>query len=439
MKPIKILLLNYYWPPSGGPAVQRWLDITRYLSACGIQTDVVTVDDKLATYPFVDETLIARIDPSTRTFRTGTSELFGIYKRFIGKGKVPASGLVDEPHPTLLQKMARFARGNFFLPDPRKGWNKHAYDCAAALISSERIDVVFTAGPPQSTHLIGLRLKKHFPQIRWIADIHDYWTEISYLSQFYRTAIAGYFDKRLEKKVLLSADRIMTHCQSSKALQCEKLGGHDCSKIFVHTMGYNEELFPPRPPAPQAFFEIIYTGIMADHYEPDMLFSAVRKAIHQRPDIPVKLKFVGSLAPTIRDRIFDLGLGPLLEELPYMPHSGVIEELYKSSALFLINPKFENEKIHVPGKLYEYLAVFKPILSISPHGSESEQIISRLDAGRNFSRSEEEQLIQYLGELMDRWQQEKNIDLPQNTAILVYGRRHEALRLGSIIESLIPG
>src|SRR5262249_39479639 len=158
-----------------------------------------------------DETLLTRIAPSTRTFRTGTSELFGIYKRYIGKGKVPANGLVDEPDPTLLQKVARFARGNFFLPDPRKGWNKHAYDRAAALITSEKIDIVFTAGPPHSTHLVGLRLKKHFPHIRWIADIHDYWTEVSYLSKFYRTAIAGWVDARLEKKVLRSADRIMTH------------------------------------------------------------------------------------------------------------------------------------------------------------------------------------------------------------------------------------
>ena len=437
MKPIKILLLNYYWPPSGGPAVQRWLDITRYLAAEDIHTDVVTVDEKLATWPFIDETLLTRIDPSTRTFRTGTSELFGVYKRFIGKGKVPANGLVDEPHPTFLQKMARFARGNFFLPDPRKGWNKHAYDRAAALITSEKIDIVFTAGPPHSTHLIGLRLKKHFPHIRWIADIHDYWTEISYLSKFYRTAVAAYFDRRLEKKVLLSADRVMTHCQSSKTLQCEKLGGRDCSKIFVHTMGFNEALFHARPPAKQTCFEIIYTGILADHYEPDMLFRALRTAIAQRPDIPVKLKFVGSLAPTIREHIIEGGLAGVLEELPYMPHPAVVEQLYATTVVFLINPKFANEKIHVPGKLYEYLAVFKPILSISPHDSENEQIIGKMKAGRNFSREEETELCQYLLELMDRWQREKNIDLPENPDIRVFGRRYEAERLGRLIESLV--
>jgi len=417
--------------------VQRWLDITRYLAAYNIHTYVVTVDEKKATYPFIDETLLSRIDSSTQTFRTGTSELFGIYKRFIGKGKVPASGLVDEPEPTFLQKVARFARGNFFLPDPRKGWNKHAYARAAALLRMEKIDIVFTAGPPHSTHLVGLRLKKHFPHLRWIADIHDYWTEISYLSKFYRTAIAGYFDQRLEKEVLLAADEIMTHCQSSKSLQCKKLGGRDCSKIFVHTMGFSEDLFNPRPPSRQDRFEISYTGIMADHYEPEMLFRALKTAMAERPDVPVRLKFVGILAPTIRIRIIELGLGPILEELPYMSHAGVIGELYKSTAVFLINPKFENEGIHVPGKIYEYLAVFKPIISISPHGSENEQIILKMKAGRNFDRSEEGQLSRYLIELMDRWEQDKNVDLPENPDIRIYGRRHESARLRDRIEGLV--
>lgn len=435
--PIKILLLNYYWPPGGGPAVQRWLDITNYLSDYGIDTDVVTVDDKLATYPFRDETLITRISPSTRIFRTGTSELFGVYKRFIGKGKVPANGLVDEPNPSFLQKAARFARGNFFLPDPRRGWNKHAYAQAAALIKTEQIDVVFTAGPPHSTHLIGLQLKRDFPHIPWIADIHDYWTEVSYLSKFYRTGIAGYFDKRLEKKVLRSADRIMTHCQSSKALQCRKIAGQDCSKIFVHTMGFNEDLFYPRPPARQANFEIIYTGIMADHYEPEMLFRALKTAIGQRPDVPVKLKFIGSLSSTIRDHIVELGLGPLLEEWPYVPHAQVVGKLYKSTAVFLINPKFENEGIHVPGKIYEYLAVLKPIISIAPHGSENERIILNMKAGQNFDRREEAELSHYLVELMDRWLGRQQIDLPENPAVGVYGRRREAETLKEIIKNLI--
>jgi glycosyltransferase involved in cell wall biosynthesis len=434
---IKILLLNYYWPPSGGSAVQRWLDITNNLSALDIHTTVVTVDEQQATYPYIDESLLGRIDPSTKTYRTPTSGLFGFYKKYIGKGKVPAIGLVDEPDPTFLQKVARFARGNIFLPDPRRGWNRHAYARAAALLEQEQIKIVFTAGPPHSSHLIGLRLKKNFPHIRWIADIHDYWTEISYLSKFYRTAAAAWFDRRMELQVLRNADRVMTHCQSSVRLQCEKLKAQNCEKVFIHTMGFNEDLFHAPAGTKQTHFEIIYTGIIAEHYEPGILFRALRTAMSRHPAIPVKLKFVGALSPAIREEAVGLGLDAILEEVPYLPHAQVVEHLYGSTALFLINPKFENESMHVPGKLYEYLAVFKPIISVSPHGSENEQIIERMKAGRNFDRKEESDLARYLCELMEQWKQRGTVDIPENPDIRVYGRRYEAGRLAAVIRSML--
>jgi len=433
---IKILLLNYYWPPCGGSAVQRWLDITNNLVAHDIHTYVVTVDEKQATYPYTDETLLSRIDASTHTYRTATAGLFGVYKKYIGKGKVPAIGLVDEPDPTFLQKMARFARGNFFLPDPRKGWNRFAYACASELLEKEQIDIVFTAGPPHSTHLAGLKLKKEFPHIKWIADIHDYWTEISYLSKFYRTRFASWLDKRLERKVLFTADRIMTHCQSSVRLQCKKLKGAHCDKIFVHTMGFNEDLFVPGTEKAQTHFTIIYTGIIAEHYEPGILFRALKTVMGVYPDVPVRLQFVGALSPAIKEQALRLGLGDVLEEIPYVPHRQVVALLYQATALFLINPKFENESMHVPGKLYEYLAVFKPVISISPHGSENEQIIRQMKAGRNFDRSEEEALAAYLTALMQQWRERGDVDLPDNPDVRVYGRRHEAGRLAEVIRSL---
>jgi hypothetical protein len=217
----KILLINYYWPPCGGPAVQRWLDITNYIEAKGIQTYVVTIDEKVATFPSYDASLQNRIAKSTKVFKTDTSELFDIYKKFVGNGKVPTTGLVDEPNPGFLKKVARFIRGNFFLPDPRIGWNKHAYKMAKTLIEQHNIKVVFTAGPPQSTHLVGLKLKREFPHVKWVTDIHDYWTEVSHLKLFYRTKIATYFDRKLERKVLVNADVIMTHCRSSKKIFSE--------------------------------------------------------------------------------------------------------------------------------------------------------------------------------------------------------------------------
>src|SRR5690606_26173171 len=122
--------------------------------------------------------------------------------------------MVTNTSKGFLDKVARFVRGNFFLPDPRRGWNKHALDQVETLLQYNKYDAVFTAGPPQSTHLVGLVLKKKFPQLFWVADLHDYWTDNFNLKTFYRTAIAHKIDLDFEKQVVYQANAVLTHCHS---------------------------------------------------------------------------------------------------------------------------------------------------------------------------------------------------------------------------------
>ena len=165
-----------------------------------------------------------------------------MYKQYVGS--IPANAFVDERHPSLKQKIARFIRGNFFIPDPRRGWNKYAYKKAVEIISRHAIQAVITAGPPHSTHLIGLKLKKK-QNIKWIADFHDYWSTIFYLKDFYRLPPARWIDTCYEKKVLKQADLVLAHCQYARNLYIERLNSKDQQKILVHAMGYDETLFQP--------------------------------------------------------------------------------------------------------------------------------------------------------------------------------------------------
>lgn len=433
----KILLINYYWPPCGGSAVQRWLDISNYLDQEQVQTLVVTIDEKEATFPSVDYSLEKRIAPSTRVFRTGTSELFYLYKKFIGKGKVPSTGLADEPNPGLLQKIGRFARGNFFLPDPRIGWNKHALKEAIALIGAEQIKVVFTAGPPQSSHLIGLALKKQFPDLIWIADFHDYWTDISHLTKFYRTRLAHFFDKKLELKVLRKADQVMTHCQSSRRILSAKLPEQESSKVFVHTMGYREDLFVQKAVQKQEEFTVTYTGVITETYEPAVFFEAFRDALLRNPGIAAKIIFIGTSYPGLAEVAEQLQLSSHFENKGYLPHSEAVAAMAKSSALLLINPRTRDEKNIVPGKLYEYLASFKPIISISSDGSENEDIIRQCQAGANFDWGDKENLARYIDGLMKTWLRNGNVDLPPNEQVRRYGRKYETRLLAERIRKLL--
>ena len=157
----KVLVITYYWPPSGGPGVQRWLKFVKYLPDFGIQPIVLTVDPARAEYPVLDQSLETDVAPDLEVYRTDCKGIYDWYKKLTGSKTAPYSGFANEGNPGLLQKMARFIRGNFFLPDARRGWIKYAFSEACRIIETSGIDTIITTGPPHSTHLIGLKLKKN--------------------------------------------------------------------------------------------------------------------------------------------------------------------------------------------------------------------------------------------------------------------------------------
>ena len=175
----KILIITYYWPPSGGAGVQRWLKFSKYLPEFGYEPVILSVDEKEASYAQLDYSLLAEINPGMAIHKTRTFEPYNLYRKLSNKKEIPYGGFSNQKRITLFEKFSRFVRGNLFVPDPRKGWNRFAYKKAAELIRREQIEVVVTSGPPHSTHLIGRRLKRHFG-VKWIADFRDPWTDIYY-------------------------------------------------------------------------------------------------------------------------------------------------------------------------------------------------------------------------------------------------------------------
>lgn len=422
----RILLINYYWPPSGGSAVQRWVDITSHFARLGIVADVVTIDDKIATYPFVDWKIGERIDSSTTIYRTNSAELFYLYNKLIGKKDKGQQNNDPKEKPGFLNKVARLVRGNFFLPDPRRGWNKFAFQKAVELIHAHQYDALFTAGPPQSTHLVGLKLKKHFPQIRWIADLHDYWTDNFNLKSFYRTRVAAAVDRAFEKKVLTQADVIMTHCRSSKQLLSRRVP-RTAEKFIVHTMGYHGDLFADRSYKfkKQEAFVIAYTGLLLDSYKPEGFVKALRKLVDAHKEVPIIFRLAGYVYDGFFEQIKRNRLDVHFEYLGYVPQVQSVEVLKSSSVVLLINPKVPGNERIVPGKVYEYLAVEKPILGISTPGSENEVLINEARAGSNFDFDNTEGMFLYLDELVKSWKKNKQVDLPASSYHLRYERKRE--------------
>ena len=196
----KVLIITYYWPPSGGSGVQRWLKYVKYLRDFGIEPIVLTVDPLDAVYPNIDPSLKKDLSDDIEIHYARAKSPLTFYKK-IRKKSVPKSGFAGEKKPNTIDSLFRFIRGNFYIPDARKGWNKLAYNVAKEIIIKHDIDTIITSSPPHSTQLVGLKLKEEL-EVKWICDLRDPWTELFYNKHLYQTFIAKSIDKKYEKNVL---------------------------------------------------------------------------------------------------------------------------------------------------------------------------------------------------------------------------------------------
>jgi len=267
------LIITYYWPPSGGAGVQRWLKFSKYLPEFGCTPVILTVDENLASYAQLDHSLVEEINPDLKVHKTKTFEPYNLYRKLSKKKEIPYGGFSNQKKVTLFEKFSRLVRGNLFVPDPRRGWNKYALRKALELIKAENIESVITSGPPHSTHLIGQKIKEQ-TGIRWIADFRDPWSDIYYYKELYHTLPARLYDSSLEKMVLSGADKIITVSEEVKKLLLRKIPGSE-EKIAVIPNGYDESDFENVALIKNEFFTITYTGTISMSYRIEQFIEAI--------------------------------------------------------------------------------------------------------------------------------------------------------------------
>lgn len=432
---MNILIITYYWPPSGGSAVQRWLSFANLLAEKN-RVFLLTVDKTHATYQLFDKSLVHSIHPSIQVHTTKTREPFKLFTFFFGKKSIPKPAFSNETSPSLVKKAARFIRGNFFIPDPRKGWKPYALRKARQLVREENMDCVITAGPPHSTHFIGEALKKQ-TGIFWMADFHDLWTDVIYYDMLYHLPVVKKLDQKLERRILESADVVVTVGEKYKEKLLAKLPNLKKDKIEILRIGFDEVLFDRvRVVKAQTAFAITYTGTIADFYRPEVFVEALSTVVQTFPEVPFRLRFAGVLSRSIRSLIVSSGLEPILDDLGYVSHKQAVELLQATTILLLVNPVTKDEAMVIPGKLYEYLAAEKPIINIAKKNSELAFILDECKAGKTFERTEKTELVVYLTQLVQEWREKKNLDLAGNEqTVRRFSRRQIAEQLQRILES----
>lgn len=433
-----ILYISYYWPPSGGPGVQRGLKFCKYFPQFNVQPTVLTVDDKQASYPLLDTTFEKEVPQGLEVHRTATTEPFEYYKKISGKKEIPFSGFANQKgKDTLVDKVFKFVRGNLFIPDARVGWNKHALKKADELLQDGKFEAILTTSPPHSTQLIGLKLKKKH-NLPWIADLRDPWTNIHYYDQLHHTAIAKRLDEKYEQQVLEEADAIIVTSEDTKRLFLNKPVSISVNKIHVIPNGYDEEDFkvPSNPPKDELL--ITYAGTITESYNIDVFLKVLAHMMSVHSEISYKLRFVGQVSDGVKKRIDKAGILGITEFIPYVPHEQAVKYLMETTMLLLAIADVDTVYSNVPGKLFEYLAANKPIVCLGPVHSDTDRIIDECGAGRLFHYTAYDLMVDHMTQVSKAWKVNPNQDLPSINHAR-YSRRALTEELAEVVKKVIKG
>lgn len=390
----KVLIITYYWPPAGGPGVQRWLKFSKFLPENNIQPIILTVDPEYATYPIIDTSLEQEVSNQIKVYRTETKEFFGAYKKATNRKEVPYSGFASEANTiSLKEKLARFVRGNFFYPDPRKGWKKFAVAKAEELINSEEIEAIITTGPPHSTHLIGLALKEKLG-LPWMADFRDPWTDIYYYRDFYPTPMVRRLESTMEMSVLKDSDLIATASPGFAKMLAGKLG--DDSKLLPVTNGFDDDDIQALPlESKDKQLVITYTGTLTTKYPLKTLVDGLQ-SMPTEVQKKVTLNVVGKLDQG-SEELLRSPKGHYHLNLPgYVSHGEVMGFLEQSTHVLLLIPILKGNEGIIPAKLFEYIGSGRQIIGIGPRPSDAAEIIENNNFGKFFTPDQSGDLKDWL-------------------------------------------
>ncbi len=386
-EPKKLLIITYYWPPAGGPGVQRWLKFVKYLPDFNIQPIVYIPENP--TYPIVDTGLESEVSLQAIILKNKILEPYQLASFFSKKNtKKISSGIIpNQKKQSFLEKTFLWIRGNIFIPDARFLWVKPSVKYLKKYIDENNIDTIITSGPPHSLHLIGLQLKKD-RNIKWLADFRDPWTTIGYHKALKLSSYAEKKHKQLEYQVLNTADTIIVTSKSTKS----EFQAITSKPIEVITNGYDVEKVAKY--SLDKKFSLAHIGSFLSERNPRILWETLQELINENETFKddFQLKLIGAISQEVLDTLSEFHLQEYVQNLGYVSHQEALEHQRKSQVLLLIEINSEETKSIIPGKLFEYIASERPIIAIGPKDSDFAEIITTTNTGVFFTYNEKVKL-----------------------------------------------
>jgi glycosyltransferase involved in cell wall biosynthesis len=432
----KVLLVAYYFPPSGGGGVQRVLKYVQYLPDFGWAPIVLTVSN--GTFPVYDESLLARIPSGTIVERTVTYEPFGLYRRLIGgraTETLDLNVLAKGMSLGIRERLSNWIRASCFVPDARIGWLLSAVRAGKALAKKYDVKAIISSSLPYTCALIGRQLKRK-TGLPWVAGFRDPWT--GFLTTPDRWWLPALIDRYLERSVMREADCIECAWEGIISDATQKYPELPRNK-FVHIPnGYDVNEFCTLGTVRNERFTITYVGTLYGLRSVDVILTALER-LRRSENIGAKglcFRVVGRVGGDVMAKLNASAIRDAIEILPYVPYSDSIRYMRQSDVLLLVVDDTKDSNVIVPGKTYEYLAASKPIIALAPAKSAVAELLRETRSGEVFEGSESDKCVGVLSRYLWRWRNQEALYEPNTKSIKRFERREGVRELAKILDDL---
>lgn len=376
----RVLIVTYYWIPSGGAGVQRWVKFTKYLRNFGWEPVIYTPENP--EFPSIDHSFEKDIPQDIEVIKSPIWEPYNVYRRLTGKkGEAINAGFISEnKKQSLKDKLSIRIRGNFLIPDPRRFWIKPSIKLLSEYLKAHPVDAIVTTGPPHSMHMIGKGIKKKYPGLPWLADFRDPWTNIDFYKDLNLSKPADYIHHKMEKSVINLADAVVVVSDGMKA-EYEAMGS---KRVQVISNGFDTSDTGELNTVMDEKFSISHIGTLNASRNPRTLWKVLSElcAANEEFRADLEIQLVGKIDYSVLEDLKNSGLDMHLKKIDYLSHSEAIQRQQSSQVLLLLINNSGNAKGILTGKFYEYLAAHRPILAVGPTDGDASKVLSVTGAGK---------------------------------------------------------
>lgn len=428
----KVLIVSYYWPPSGGSGVQRWLKFVKYLPEFGWKPYVFTPENP--SVPIKDASLLRDVPEEAVIVKIPIWEPYELFGKLSGiftrsKGNSVQADLVNTERTSLFSRFSIYVRGNILIPDPRKFWVRPAVRFLEDYLERNEIKTIITTGPPHSMHLIGLALKKKNSSLKWIVDMRDPWSEWGFLDSIKAGQRAKAKHRKLEHQVLTTADEVIT-ITPFYVKQFGKLSGR---KVNLVTNGFDEDDFRKFTLRKSDKFTLRHAGIVNEKCNPRPFMTAVAELCLENEAIgsDIEIEFIGQVDPAFKEFVRQNdSIKAITKFRPPVGHDELITIYGTSAVLVLILTGYKDAEGYMPGKLFEYLATGLPILATGPEDGDAANLLTSTQSGVMINASDPDRIKATLIKYYNAW---KNSSVNQVNGNTAYSRKDNTRALTNLL------